>query len=91
MISLVKIFELSMLRGSLHDVSGTEAAGHALKKGAQAAGEVAGDALDKGTRVVGDFGKKAEEFAGDHPAVALGATALGAGYLLARRKMNRQV
>ena len=55
--------------------SGSEAAGHALKKGAQAAGEAAGS-----------FGKKAAEFAGEHPAAAGIAAGMGAAALLLRRK-----
>jgi len=55
--------------------SGSEAAGHALKKGAQAAGEAAGS-----------FGKKAAQFAGEHPAAAGLAAGMGAAALLLRRK-----
>jgi hypothetical protein len=60
------------------EMSGTEAAGHALNKGAHAVGDAAGG-----------FGSKAMEFAGEHPAAAMGAAALGAGYLLARRNRNQ--
>ena len=60
------------------DTSGTEAAGHALKKGAEAAGEAAGS-----------FGKKAMEFAGEHPAAAAGTAALAAGFALARKRKSQ--
>jgi hypothetical protein len=61
----------------LTDVSGTEAAGHALNKGAQAVGDAAGS-----------FGKKAMEFAGDNP-VAAGALTGAAGVLGLRKLMTR--
>jgi hypothetical protein len=65
-------------KNNFGEMSGTEAAGHALNKGAHAVGDAAGG-----------FGKKAMEFAGEHPAAAMGAAALGAGYLLARRNRNQ--
>jgi len=63
-----------------NDTSGTEAAGIALKKGAQSAGEA-----------VGGFGKKTMEFAGEHPAAAMGIAGAGlAAALMARRRKNQQ-
>lgn len=59
------------------DISGTQAAGIALKKGAESAGEAAGS-----------FGKKAMEFAGENPGAAgLAAGAIGA--LGLRKLLNR--
>ena len=58
---------------TVDNMSGTEAAGVALKKGAKATGEAAGD-----------VGKKAMELAGEHPAVAGAAGALGAAAGLRR-------
>ena len=62
---------------SAPDISGTEAAGIAVKKGSEAAGEAAGSAA-----------KKAMEFAGEHPAAA-GLIAGAAGALGLRKILNR--
>ena len=61
------------------NISGTDAAGHAAFKAAKASGEA-----------VGNAGNYIAKYAGIHPAAAAGAAALGAGYLLAKRKKNQQ-
>lgn len=66
--------------GAANDMSGSEAAGIALKKGAQSAGEA-----------VGSLGKKAAEFAGDNPGAAgLIAGGIGAAAILAARRKKAQ-
>ncbi len=66
--------------GAAGDMSGSEAAGIALKKGAQSAGEA-----------VGSLGKKAAEFAGEHAGAAgLIAGGLGAAAILAARRKKAQ-
>lgn len=64
--------------GVAGDMSGSEAAGHALKKGAESAGEA-----------VGSFGKKAMEFAGEHSGAAGLAAGGLAAYALAKRNKNQ--
>jgi len=59
----------------VEDITGSEAAGHAMKKGAESAGEA-----------VGSVGQKVGELAGEHPGLVAGAVGIGAGLLLARRK-----
>lgn len=62
---------------SADDISGSQAAGIALKKGAKAAGEA-----------IGSGANKAMEFAGDHP-LAGGIVAGAAGALGLKRLLNR--
>ena len=66
------------------DMSGAQAAGHALKKGATAAGEAAGS-----------FGRRAMEFAGENPlAAGVGAGvagALGLRKILQRNKQTQNI
>lgn len=61
-----------------HELSGSEAAGIAAKKGAQAAGDA-----------VGSAGKKVAELAGEHPGLVAGAAGLGLGALLMRKRKQQ--
>jgi len=61
------------------EISGSEAAGIAAKKGFTSAGEALGGAS-----------KKVAELAGEHPGLVAGATGLGLGALLMKRRRQQQ-
>jgi len=69
----------NVAKKSTEDLSGTEAAGHAIKKGLTSAGES-----------TGNIGEKIVKIAGEHPVAAAGAAGLGAAYLLGKRKKAQQ-